>query len=1117
MKPEGFKKINLNVQCLTYQIGQKEPAPRNWQTDIPTSAGSREVFVKFYIPIFQRQVQEPQMACFFVKEFVKEEKPIENGYARDDHIQSNLPSATIETQSVDTEHPSSSVKENKPQVVLSCGDPNKHVNIPPSVDTERPSSSVKENKPQVVLSCEDTNKHVNIPPSVDTERPSSSVKENKPQVVLSCGDPNKHVNIPPSVDTERPSSSVKENKPQVVLSCGDPNKHVNIPPSVDTERPSSSVKENKPQVVLSCGDPNKHVNIPPSVDTERPSSSVKENKPQVVLSCGDPNKHVNIPPSVDTERPSSSVKENKPQVVLSCGDPNKHVNIPPSVDTERPSSSVKENKPQVVLSCEDTNKHVNIPPSVDTERPSSSVKKNKPQVVLSCGDTNKHVNIPPSVDTERPSSSVKENKPQVVLSCGDPNKHVNIPPSVDTECPSSSVKENKPQVVLSCGDPNKLSIASPSAGTRNWCPAAKHRQAIPANSNILYYYDLLLANQFECNISCQYDANSKKAIKNVLTLISSSPSGTTIEVRFLKQDNTFSVVNYEIKKLKKVHFEDIEINMCRLLEDESRSDSPGLSLHKELKAPLEHKTSHITVMFLVNFDKDLAIGGLHLDPQIYYVYSSESLNEALQLTLKKTSNPEQLQANQQDLTALIQPCLASREVDFEIHTRALLNQPSCRSIEWHQSSKSELYYDLLLADHYLLNLHCEYQLHSKDEILCILTLIHSSAEGASVEIQFLKKNGEISYVKYNLPQMKPEGFKKINLNVQCLTYQIGQKEPAPRNWQTDIPTSAGSREVFVKFYIPIFQRQVQEPQMACFFVKDWVEEEKPIENDCACDDQIQSNLPSATIETQSVDTEHPSSSVKENKPQVVLSCGDPNKHVNIPPRVDTERPSSSVKENKPQVVLSCGDPNKHVNIPPSVDTEHPSSSVKENKPQVVLSCGDPNKHVNIPPSVDTERPSSSVKENKPQVVLSCEDPNKHVNIPPSVDTEHPSSSVKGNIPPVDLSCGDPNKYPTIPPIVETEHPSSFVKENIPQIVLLCEEPKQPDVCSALPEILMKLLGEKAAEILSTFSQPPGCVERNAVTLKEISVNIFAISNLSVHMENVTNALVGEGAIYSNGQ
>ncbi|XP_059144522.1 uncharacterized protein LOC131931710 [Physella acuta] len=531
---------------------------------------------------------------------------------------------------------------------------------------------------------------------------------------------------------------------------------------------------------------------------------------------------------------------------------------------------------------------------------------------------------------------------------------------------------------------------SPSSGTRNQFLAARHRRAITPKKNILFRYDLLLANQYECNISCQYDANSKEAIKNVLTLISSSPSGTNIEVRFLKQDNTVSFVNYEIKKLKKIHFEDIEINMCRRLEDVLHTDSPGLSLNKELKVPLlqfsriflslspdspglslnkelkvplSHKTSHVTVMFLVNFDKALLVGGLRLDPQIYHVFTSESLNDALQLTLNKTSNPERLHANQQALTALIQPCLASREVDPELlQARARSKQPL--SIEWREKIKYVLYYDLLLADLHLLNLHCEYQVDSVDEVLCISTLIHSSAKGASVEIQYLKKNGEISHVTYNIPKLKPEGFKNINLNIQCQPDQFSQKESAPRNWQTDIPTSSCSREVFVKFNIPIIKRQAQEPQMACVFLKELVEEETPMEMCTEGDDHIQANPPSATIEPQSL---HPAD-------------------------------------------------------PPNVDTEHPSSSVKENIPQVVLSSGDG---------------------------------------------------------------------------------------------------KKQGSCSALAEILIKhlmesTLGEKAVEILSLFSQPPSIMERKALMQKDTSLNIF-INNLSVNMESVTNALVGNGVINSNVQ
>lgn len=112
---------------------------------------------------------------------------------------------------------------------------------------------------------------------------------------------------------------------------------------------------------------------------------------------------------------------------------------------------------------------------------------------------------------------------------------------------------------------------SSGAGTRNRYLTARHGQPITPKKNILFRYDLLLANHYECNISCQYEANSNCAIKNVLTLISSSPTGTTVEVRFLQQDNTVSFVNYDIEKLKKVHFEDIEINMCRLLEDASHT------------------------------------------------------------------------------------------------------------------------------------------------------------------------------------------------------------------------------------------------------------------------------------------------------------------------------------------------------------------------------------------------------------------------------------------------------------------------------------------------------------------------------------------------------------------
>ncbi|CAL1531049.1 unnamed protein product [Lymnaea stagnalis] len=356
------------------------------------------------------------------------------------------------------------------------------------------------------------------------------------------------------------------------------------------------------------------------------------------------------------------------------------------------------------------------------------------------------------------------------------------------------------------------------------------------NQEIKLHYDMLIADHYNVNISFDYQANSAVAIARIITVLCTSEKGADVELHIQKKNNEITFVRYNLPALKTEELKDIKLEIYHKPDGPSGAESHYSSLQRpKLKRKikvLESKlTTHTTLMFVIDVEQEIFKGYRRKKQSVLYFYTNSPVKQQIDQELKETGlctegmTPLSPSLSLAPLTWM--PLENQREPLCDI--RVLPHHNLSDQALGRAANQVNMMYGLLLADHYQLNTSAEFMTNSDEAVVRVLTRIETTPTGSEVDIQFQKRNRQVSFVRFELKDLKtielkdfevdikykdPEGHRRGN----CYTRLYSQMKNV--NKKLTIPKSDNTTQIKVAFIFNVSVEGCTEPQVLYIYTKD---------------------------------------------------------------------------------------------------------------------------------------------------------------------------------------------------------------------------------------------------------------------------------------------------------
>uniref|UniRef100_A0A2C9LBB5 Uncharacterized protein n=1 Tax=Biomphalaria glabrata TaxID=6526 RepID=A0A2C9LBB5_BIOGL len=213
-------------------------------------------------------------------------------------------------------------------------------------------------------------------------------------------------------------------------------------------------------------------------------------------------------------------------------------------------------------------------------------------------------------------------------------------------------------------------------------------------------------------------------------------------------------------------------------------------------------------MFVIDIQKEMVKGIKPVEQKIKYFYASGLLNEQLQKSLT-----EQL------CLPSVNESLMSPTINIPRHPLALIAQNNSSSLvpySEHRPSIVSLHYELLLDDHYTAKTKCQFDCSSEEAVMSVITCLEASSSETVVEVFFIKKDNQVSFVRYVFHELKTKDLKQLNFNLSH-TSLAGEK-----TFQKHflLPRTMYTRNIKMALAFPLNNPNDMEPKVVYIYLKD---------------------------------------------------------------------------------------------------------------------------------------------------------------------------------------------------------------------------------------------------------------------------------------------------------